>query len=53
MNEVTFIIENIITSSNEVFKDIASDITVGYWAQGNSTWVTVKRYIIVSYISGS
>jgi len=39
--------EDIITSSNMVFKDFESDIAVGNRNLGNSTWVTVKRYIIV------
>ena len=40
-------VEYIITSSNEVFKDFVSGIAVGILTLSNSTWITVKRCVIV------
>jgi len=40
-------LEEIITSSNEVFKDWESDMVVGICKLCNSSWQTVKSYVIV------
>jgi len=40
-------VENIITSSNELFKYWESDLVEGIWKLHNSGWETVKGYVIV------
>jgi len=40
-------VENIITSSKKVFIDWESDMVVGIWKLCNTSWETVKSYIIV------
>jgi len=45
-------LEDIITTSHEVFKHLESDIAVEIWIHGDSTWVAVKRYVIVQWKSG-
>jgi len=40
-------LEDIITSSNEVFIDVESDMVFGIWLLCNSGWVAVKSYNIV------
>jgi len=40
-------LEYSITSSNEVFEEFESAIAIGIWKWRNSTWETVKSYVIV------
>jgi len=47
MKKTCSFLEDLITSSNEVFKDIQCDITVEIWKMGNSTWETLKSTVIV------
>jgi len=42
-----FILEDIITSIDKVFIDWESNMVVGIWKLCNSSWETVKSYIIV------
>jgi len=42
-------LEDIITSTNEVFKDLESDSTPGIQKPSSSTWEAVKRYVIGKY----
>jgi len=46
-------LEEIITSSNEMFKDCVSDMVVGIWKLGNPTWETAKSNIIFKQTAGS
>jgi len=52
LNTCSFL-EDIITSSNEVFDDFESTIGDEIWMLGNTTWETAKSYIIVKYKAGS
>jgi len=47
MNEELFILEEITTSSNEVFKDYESDITVGIWLLRDPTREAAESYVIL------
>jgi len=47
------LLEEIITSSNEVYKDFQSHMPVGIWKLCNPTWETAKSYLIVKQIAGS
>jgi hypothetical protein len=47
------LLDDIITSSNEVFTDFESDIVLGIWSLCISGWVTVKSYNSVKYAAGS
>ena len=45
--------EEIKTSSNEVFKDFESDMVVAISKLGNPTWETAKSNVIVQQNTGS
>jgi len=40
-------LEDIITSSNEVYEDFESDIAVAIWMLHNAAWETVNSYVLV------
>jgi len=46
-------LEDIITSSNEVFKEFASDMEVGIWMLDNSTSMAVINFDINKYNASS